>query len=164
VAVATIDSTPFYGVRAPADIRATAKLLASGKVEQKTQFRKILEPVLVYAEKREAAVDEGLLNDDSMTLLAQVRKRERERKKAKINYFFLSFFFFFFFLHRQQIGLEFDICVTLFTGLYSIVKKVIRHNVELGNEMFSVLHLEGLSMMSNGIYFCCGFLKHYVET
>jgi hypothetical protein len=77
--MATIDSTPFYGVRAPADIRATAKLLASGKVEQKTQFRKILEPVLVYAEKREAAVDEGLLADDSMTLLAQVR-REKEKK------------------------------------------------------------------------------------
>jgi hypothetical protein len=126
VLMATIDSTPFYGVRAPADIRATAKLLASGKVEQKTQFRKILEPVLVYAEKREAAVDEGLLADDSMTLLAQVRREKEREKKQKLIIFFS--------LRRQQIGLEFDVCVTLFTGLYSIVKKVIRHNVELGNE------------------------------
>jgi hypothetical protein len=48
------DLTPFYGVRVPAELRKTAKILQSGSIDQKTQFRKILEPVLLYAEKGDA--------------------------------------------------------------------------------------------------------------
>ncbi len=71
------DLTPFYGVRVPPEYRKSAKLLASGAVDQKTQYRKILEPVLVYAEKGDAAIDEGLLADDSMTLLSQVQHSKK---------------------------------------------------------------------------------------
>lgn len=78
--MASSDLTPFYGVRVPPEYRKSAKLLASGAVDQKTQYRKILEPVLVYAEKGDAAIDDGLLADDSMTLLSQVRNAKRKKK------------------------------------------------------------------------------------
>jgi hypothetical protein len=91
------DLTPFYGVRVPAELRKTAKILQSGSIDQKTQFRKILEPVVVYAEKGDTAIDDGLLGDESMTLLAQVRHtRDKAKKKKKKRFFFLIFFFFFF--------------------------------------------------------------------
>ncbi len=124
------DSTPFYGVRVPAEVRKTVKLLSSGTIDQKTQYRKILEPVLVYAEKGDGAIDDGLLNDESMQILSTVSfpYRTKSSQPTKAN----SFFFLLLLCHSKQIGVEFDACVTLFTGLYSIVKKVIRHNTDLG--------------------------------
>ena len=42
-------------------------------MDQKKQYRKVIEPVLVYAEKGDDALAEGELSDSTMSELAEVR-------------------------------------------------------------------------------------------
>mmetsp|Transcript_18277 Transcript_18277/g.31837 ORF Transcript_18277/g.31837 Transcript_18277/m.31837 type:complete len:214 (+) Transcript_18277:25-666(+) len=86
----------FLGVRTPTEVRQLVKLLNSDQVDQKKQYRKILELVVMYIERGESAIEDGSIDDDTLPELC------------------------------NTIDLKLQYGTILFAGLYAILKKVVR--------------------------------------